>query len=287
MILIYSVLIAVIAMIAVIGNMNQQRKRRRQALWAANWLLQLRVLLEMFPKHRGMANALLKGDESFKPLLKKLQQEVDAQLQRMQQLAKECGGLRAAHLPAPIEQQWLAIRQEVFNLPARKSFEMHTRLIAMVIERLEDDSLGLDALAHNFGQLRPLLAVLTRELPHIVESIGQARGIGTGVAAQRAGTVANRVNLKYLHGKTSDIISYKLVAVRNVISGYQGMDAVIDGAIASAKSFLDLLQRELIENATPNIAPEQFYQQGTAAIDAGFQLFDQLFPRWLQSVGLK
>jgi hypothetical protein len=287
MIWVYCSLLTVIAVGIAINHLAQQKKRRRQLLWGARWMQALRCLFELFPQHRGMANALLKGDDSFRPALEKLQQQVDNQLQTMRQLLKERDDSGSLHILLPIEQQWQAIRDSIFTMQAKKSFVLHTDLIALVIERMQDDSIELEALAHTNEQLRLLLTMLTRELPHVVESIGQARGIGTGVAAERASNAVTRVNLKYLHEKTASIINNKLLPAHAVIRHYQGMEEIIDKAVSSAQSFLELLERELIVTAKPTIAPEKFYQQGTAAIVAAFELFDQLFPRWMHSFGLK
>jgi methyl-accepting chemotaxis protein len=238
-----------------------------------------------------MANALLKGDASFRQPLQNLQREVDAQLAEMQRLAKERGDRVAFQHLQPIEQQWQTIRDGVFQLQAGKSFTLHTRLIARVIERMEDDSLVLEVLAQNNEPLRSLLSVLMHDLPHIVESIGQARGIGAGVAAQRASSVANRVNLKFLHGKTTAIINDHLSPLRSSARRYEAMglnfSQVIDNAVSSAQRFTEVIHTELIENTTPTISPDIFYQQGTTAIEAGFQLFDTVYPRWLAVLGLQ
>ena len=287
MLLIYGFLLLFITMGVVISSAVQQRKRRKQVIWFVDWIHHLRLLLELIPKHRGMANALLKGDESFRPLLVNLQKETDTQLQRMNQLVMRSDQASAQTLFVPIERQWREIRERVVTLPAKKSFAMHTRLIATVIERMEDDSIELEAFAYGFGEVRALIAMLTRELPQIMESIGQARGIGTGVVAQRRSTVANRVNLKFLHGKASSIIDNKLVPLRSVMRQFQGMEAVIDDAVSSARKFLNLLRTELIDTHSATLSPEEFYKQGTNAITASLQLFDQLFPRCVQSMGLR
>jgi methyl-accepting chemotaxis protein len=290
MIAIYCVVIAVIAVSVYIYSVARRRELRAEAVWAAKWVQQLRRLLELFPKHRGMANALLKGDDSFHQPLQNLQREVDRQMEMMRGLIKESHAQGAQDLLRPIEQQWQAIRDGVFTLQAGRSFVLHTRLIAQVIERMEDDSLVLQREVQNDKSLGSLLNVLTHDLPHIVESIGQARGIGTGVAAQRASSVANRVNLKFLHGKTASIIDGHLSLLRSSAKRYQEMGLnfydEIDQAVSSAQTFTAVIHSELIEKTTPTIAPDEFYRQGTAAIDAGFQLFDKLYPRWLDVRGI-
>ena len=302
MILMYCCLLAALATIVLLNNLIQHKKRHRRLLWVTQWVRQLRGLLELFPKHRGMANAFLKGDDSFRLSLEKLQREVDTKLLSMRQLIAECGDCYEPRLIQPIEQQWQSIKERVFSMPAQQSFALHTQLISLVIERMEDDSLELQAFAQNHGHLTSLIAMLTRELPQVVESIGQARGIGTGVAAQRSSTVANRINMKFLHGHTLSIINNKLVPLRSTSHQYhgledhrmerqgregQGMEEIIDRAVSAAQSFLNLLHSELIVTANPTVSPETFYQQGTAAIDAGFRLFDQLFPRCIQLMGLR
>lgn len=279
-----------IAALVYINSLAKRRKHLAQILWVAKWVQQLRRLLELLPKHRGMANALLKGDDSFRQPLHDLQREVDGQLEAMRRLTLERGNQAVSRRLQPIEREWQAIRDGVMTMQAAKSFSLHTRLIAKVLERMEDDASSLQSLAQNNDALRSLLTVLTHDLPHIVESIGQARGIGTGVAAQRASSVANRVNLKFLHEKTSSIIDCQLSPLRASARRYQAMGLnftdVIDKAVSSAQSFTAMMQSELIEKNPPTVAPDTFYQHGTAAIEAGFQLFDTLYPRWLEVLGL-
>lgn len=286
MLTIYIAALSLILAAVLVNQWIQLRRHRRRLLWAVEWVRQLRKLLELFPKHRGMANALLNGDKSFRPAMQQLQAELDNQLLALRRMGESRDG-SIEPLLLPIERQWQVIRNGVFGMSAKQSFGLHTQLISQVIERMQDDSLDLQLHVPTGSPLSSMLAMLTRELPHVVESIGQARGVGTGVAARQSSTVANRVDLKFLHGKISTIINERLIPARSAARHFQGIESVIDNTVASTQNFLTLLQRELIDNRAPNMSPETFYQQGTAAIAAGFELFDQLFPRCLQSMDLK
>jgi methyl-accepting chemotaxis protein len=265
-----------------------QRRQRYSAHLTVEWMQHLRQLLELLPKHRGMANALLKGDQSFRQSIEKLQQEVSAHLERMERFCVSYPSVADNNALAPIRDAWTQIRKKLTTLDAEKSFQLHTQLIAMALERMEDDSIYLQRFVGQNHQMRSSLLLLVRELPQVVESIGQARGIGTGVAAQQSSTIANRVNLKYLHEKTASIINDRLVPLQdNAINGHalRNMD-VFSASADKAVNFLDILRQELIDSDTPTIKPETFYKKGTEAIDACFELFDTLLPRWTQVAGI-
>lgn len=294
MISLYCYALAALVPILLASNSISHKRQRIQALWAAQWLRHLRDLLELFPKHRGMANAFLKGDASFRASMEKLQQQADAKLESMRKLIAERNECSEHRILRPIEQDWRTIKQNVYNMSAERCFAAHSRLIALVIERLEDDALELLEFAasqrsQHQQQITSVISMLTRDLPHIVESIGQARGIGTGVATQQSSSVANRVNLKYLHSNALSIIENKLAPLRSMLTRQQDlstMESCLDNAVTSSNQFLSLLKAELVDTPNPTVAPDVYYQQGTSAIEAELRLFDQLFPRCIQVLGL-
>ena len=296
MILVYCYAIAAIVLFLFTKKNLQHNKQRKQVLWVVQWLQQLRDLLELFPKHRGMANAYLKGDTSFRGAMEKLQQEADAKLLSMRRQISERREWSDKRILHAIEEKWQSIKQNVYTMPADRCFYNHSRLIALVIERLEDDALELLGFAQRSTSqqqrhISSIISMLTRELPQVLESIGQARGIGTGVAAQQNSSVANRVNLKYLHSNALSIIDNKLVPLRASLvqqseMSQHSMESCFENAVNASRQFLNLLKHELIDTPHPTVAPDTYYKQGTVAIEAEFRLFDQLFPQCLKVLGL-
>lgn len=296
MVLIYCCVVLTILLFIAAHNFIQQIKRRKHAILVVNWLKQMRELLELFPKHRGMANAFLKGDSTFRSAMEKLQQTTDKKIQSLRQLTAERDDWSEHQGLHRIEQAWQHIKQNVFTMPADRCFAEHSDLIELVIERLEDDALELSEYFNRNAsgkqkQLISIIGMLTRELPQVVESMGQARGIGTGVAAQQSSSVANRVNLKYLHDRALSILNNKLTPLHSAINKQQGLkefakERYINNAIDTSRQFLTMLEKELINTTHPTVAPDNYYQQGTKAIEAELKLFDHLFPLCTQSLEL-
>jgi methyl-accepting chemotaxis protein len=159
--------------------------------------MHLRRLLESLPQHRGMANALLQGDESFRPKLTALQAQIDQDMELLAQrvAAGDCWGV--AVRVHRIQGAWSFITQQVNGFEPAESFARHTALVSEVLYLINDvaDAAGLLALT---GDSSRLIDAAINTLPQVTETLGQARGMGTGVAARGKCGTDMRVKLRYL-----------------------------------------------------------------------------------------
>lgn len=235
----------------------------------------LRSLVENVPKHRGMTNAFLQGDTSFRNKMEPVQTEI---MQSLKILAQQAQELKSTHITNSSNialSKWQELHNSIYSLQAPKSFELHSELIQQILYIMEDISDEFGLTNSNSPEDNSMFETLIRSLPDLTETLGQARGIGAGVAAKQQCDVATRVKLKYLHQHIQQIISRTLSTQQNTDSN---IHIAIEKTIKDTNSFLDLLQNEIINAQFIQIKPDHFYTLATEAISSGFALFDIMFP---------
>ena len=127
------------------------------------------------------------------------------------------------------------------------------------------------------------------ELPHYIEILGQARGIGTGAIAQGGCSVDIKMNIKYLNDELeSMIVSLNKLKIINVtrLSNQLDMGKLINNSISEIQAFSTLLKTNLIDLKTPDVSTEKYYDQGTQAIKQSLNMFDTLYPLCLKRINI-
>jgi len=252
---------------------------KTQEQWLFSFIRNSRRLIEHLPKHRGMANAFLKGDGSFKSPLMSIQSEIDSDLEALKKLLMKKEAVIKDDAIQYMFDDWQTLKQQVLTLSPQVSFSKHTRLIGQFLETLEDTTelTYFKNRIDNFHQR--LLNSIVSDIPLLAETIGQARGIGTGVAAQAECSVENRIKLIYLLERSKKIINNSL----NPLLNYGKIDSSplkseFDTSMNNCNTFLDTLRSTLIDAESIEIEPNQYYQTATHAIESTYTLFDKILP---------
>ena len=149
------------------------------------YIAALRPLLEHLPQHRGMTNAYLRGDKRFRERLLAKRAEIAADFERVRAVDTDLGSeLQASARLQELQEAWHRLEERSFDMPARKAFAEHTalieRLIGFVAHVADASNLILDPELDSYY----LMDLVVNRLPPLTDAMGQARGLGTGVAAQ-------------------------------------------------------------------------------------------------------
>lgn len=265
---------------------NAQSYAAHHRLRGLQAVMHLRRLLEALPQHRGMANALLQGDESFRSKLMDLQTQINRNMDKMGALLLSTGDpLGAAERCQAILKGWSTITKRLNLITAPESFGRHTALITELLYLINDvsDAAGLLTDTDSNAQL---IDAAINTLPQVTETLGQARGMGTGVAASGKCAADMRVKLRYLLANTQQVADEVGHAVRGALSGHtagkkyhdtgftQRARSALDDSQQATRQFLALLETRIIHENTVEVAPADFYNAGTAAIQQSFSLLD-------------
>ena len=247
------------------------------------YIAALRPLLEHLPQHRGMTNAYLRGDKAFRDKLLARRKAIAADFAALEALDGElAAALKTEGRVQALRDDWRALEQRAFDMPAAEAFRAHSdligRLIGLIAHVADTSNLILDPELDSYY----LMDLVVNRLPTLTDAMGQARGLGAGVAAQgimdgrtgmRLAVLAARVEEGEQAMKNGLDVAIRANAA--IAGQLQGRD---QAALDTAKAFLELVQKDLIETDDIQVSAEQIFSAGTEAIGAAFGLFDTVLP---------
>ena len=247
------------------------------------YIIPLRQLIQHFPEHRGMTNTYLSGKRSLKSKLLAKRQQITQDIQAIDVVDKQLGTqLGSTKRWTEIKSIWYRLEADAFNGEAKDIFARHSALIASVLELISSvsDSSGLtmDSKLESFY----IASSIVNALPQIVENLGQARGMSSGLAARGLVTNQEAIKLSSLLAMVQKSIvalshGAQVIAQTNPEVSRKISDDV-SIAVAGAKSYLSYLQQEILHTTPTIVASSEVFAKGTAAIKVNFKLLDQLMP---------
>ncbi|HYE37422.1 methyl-accepting chemotaxis protein [Methylocaldum sp.] len=247
------------------------------------YLKTLQPLLRYFPKHRGMVHAALNGDSSFDGDIRALRAGIEHAMTAVDEIDNRLDStLHTTIKWDAIKQEWNRLANQSSGVESKENFAAHTSLIAnlqgLISHVGETSNLILDPALDSAY----LVDAAILKLPALIENLGQARGLGTGIAARQA----------IDHDEKSRLIMLNTLSLENHGAVERGMDVVFQTnssikpalteslreSLAYLKAFLDLQWNELISRDRIVIPPSDHFSAGTRAIDAQITLYDAVLP---------
>ena len=234
----------------------QRREKRRNGLRAVEQGI---ALMTVFQQHRGISAALLNGDQSFAAKQTAKQAEIDATLSALSQMVARTPALASSQDSLKqLGEGWQKLRAQVRGLSPAQSFVEHTELVRSILYFIGDVGERAGLLESRDTRLVRLLETLLLRLPLLVETVGQARAMGTGFAARGQCGAVGRIRLTFLGRRIDHCLSELDPALAEIGKDSQG----------KVRALLELLTKRIIAAERIDIAPERYYQASTEAIDA-------------------
>ena len=233
----------------------------------------VKQLLVDLQQHRGMVNVFLSGDKSFKT---RIEQKQAAIVQDIAALDAAHGrGLMTVKRWESICNDWRTLSREALALPAEVSFKRHSELIRAVLYSMGDVA-ERSQIAGMCAADTALVDALWSKLPGVAESLGQARGIGSSVAAKNYCSSVARIKLRFLEERVSEtMVSVNNELAHADLSQAASFTQAWKETHAAVQIFLKLLDEKLLSGERPTIDAEHYFGAGTKAMDAVFNAFDQ------------
>lgn len=227
----------------------------------------LRQLLADFQRHRGLSAGLLAGDDS----LRQDQRQVSDSLSQNVSNAQR---LKTTHERAwrQLIAQWQRLKNDT-SRDAQSNLLKHNALIRNTIFLIEDVAGELD-ISGSAAEARYLNAIW-REVVHTAEWAGQARALGTGIAAARQSSAAQRVRLRFLHQKIELLSSTAFATLSssgNAGSSSRGMNLL--RCQQAVGTFMHCIEQEFLVREQPQIEAKSYFEQATLAINELLALVD-------------
>lgn len=224
----------------------------------------LLALVVNLQQHRGMSSAWLSGDAAFQPRLREKQQQIDALFPPLLHAAR-VEALR--HAPCYTGNdislfifRWRSLLESLAQKTPEQSIAEHSYLIGQALDWLA--ALGearIEPKAGRCGELG-LARNYAYRLPALSEALGQARAVGSGVAARHACSPVARVRLMFLIGRAEALLEQAIQA--NDGGRYTG----------DTRNCLQQLSRtvrtSMLLNDGVRVSPETYFATASRAIDA-------------------
>lgn len=237
------------------------RTHLQETLASTRHLLALAAQLQ---QHRGMSSAWLSGNASFESRLIEKRRQIDALFPLLMASARI-----ESQQPYPcltgndvslFRFRWQNLLEGLPRMAPETSLSQHGFMVAQVLEWLS--TLGearIDPLA---GQHMPLGMIrnYAHRLPALTECLGQARAIGSSVAARHGCTPVARVRLMFLISRAEALLEQAATAHNHGQWTLQTRLAVQEMARTVRTSML--LSHGVV------VSPEAYFSMATRAIDA-------------------
>ncbi|HUX91284.1 MAG TPA: nitrate- and nitrite sensing domain-containing protein [Gallionellaceae bacterium] len=245
-------------------KIKRQRKRERQ-LHGLNVLQHVLGLLTNVQQHRGISAALLNGDKSFAARLATKRNEIQGIFKNLGPLLSETPELRSdADSLLAVEREWEMMSSAIAHINSEQSFHKHTVLIRKIIHLLGDMGEHIGLLDGEGSPLALLSNTLLLKLPLLMESIGQARALGSGYAAKGQCGAVGRIRMNFLEQHIRECQQDISTSTENT------------NATQRVNALLNVLNERFIAVEEVNITPDAFFRTATDAIEACLNLWKDL-----------
>jgi len=269
-----------LALLYAVLYLAEKRKNHRKMLRRLHGISALQTgvtLMTTIQQHRGMSAGLLNGNDSFRTGLINKQAEARAILSRMKTLVDESRELTPDRrtlesVTASLE----GIIGDLRQLTPEQSFSRHTELVRNTIHLIGDMGEHLGLMDNEGTPLALLSNLLLLRLPLLMESIGQARALGSGYAAKGQVGAVGRIRLSFLESHIRECRENMHLPGNNGSAATEKVEAL-----------LDLLEKEFIQADEVNISPEQFFKAATDAIESCLKLWQDVAQHTETAIGKK
>lgn len=248
-------------------HLRVQRLRRLRRHHTLQQLTVLRPLIADLQRHRGLSNGVLAGDDSMRPDLDHVRRSVDQHLQ-------QANALKAGNKAGwqGITDHWSRLRDHKTSDPAN-NLKQHHLIIRNAIFLLEDIARDIE-LGPNHINLASM-RVVWRDVVQAAEWAGQARALGTGMAASGHSTAAQRVRMRFLYQKMQQLSDSAFTALQQPNPEHAAVfGQCLPSCQQAVSSLLHCIDQELLAQEQPSLSAKDYFQEATATIDELFALVD-------------
>jgi methyl-accepting chemotaxis protein len=260
----------------------------RKEILGAQYLQPARALLQHLAEHRGMSNAYLNGDASFREKIAAKQNQLADDIKAMDAIDAQYGGaLNSTSSWQAIKVDWQNLDADVFNLTAPDSFARHTALIEKLLDLTihvgSTSNLALDPVMDSYS----LMDMVVNRLPLLVEHLGRLRGMASGIVARRQISEDDRIRLAKSLGQI-EMMQRGIQSNLDTAFEYNGslkpvLEARWNALAVPMGAFLAIVEQLVrSEQVEATLSPSEVFAAGTRVIEAGFGLYDATTPTLIE-----
>lgn len=260
---------ALVALALVFYGLHRRLHRReyQQRQLNIRQLALLRALISGFQRHRGLSNGVLCGDTSMSQDLASTRHSLDQHIQVAQ-------ALDSRHRDAwdSLIDHWSRMREGRSNDRAN-NLKQHHLIIRNSIFLMEDIASDID-LTGGRTELG-YLPCIWHEVIQAAEWAGQARALGTGIAAAGHSHAEQRVRMHFLYQKIEQLAAAAFATLhRHTNEHPHTSEFRLQHREQVVADFLNCIKQDLLGPEKSVISAKHYFQQATQAIDELLALVD-------------
>lgn len=221
-------------------------------------------LLSMLQQHRGLSSGWLAGDRSFEARMLGKRGEIEALFGELAPfVARESLQARPCLCSNDLSLfrfKWRTLVDELARGNVEQNIAQHSHLISRVLDWLAAFGEARIELAGGACLPPGLVRNYANRLPALSECLGQARAIGSSVAARRACPAVARVRLMFLVARAESLLEQACAAADPGVLGGRAKSAV--ALMAST------VRMEMLDASGVTLSADSYFALSTRAVDA-------------------
>jgi len=274
---IFSFLVAAICAQLNIQNNNVNFSTKEQL--GSEYVQPIRQLLELVPQHRGMTNAFLNGNKGFESKILQRREDIENAFKVALEVDQRIGNeLDTTNDLNKIYTDWKSLQSLAFSLTAAQSFTRHSELIndilKLIVHAGNTSNLILDPDLDSYYSMD----LVINKIPQLVEYMGQARGLGSGIIASN-GVASPRQQQRLIELTVALEIAGKGVSAsyHSGAIASQEVSTVLGAQANTTESAINKFIKSVfaIRDGEYSGNSQEFFASGSAAINESFKLYDQ------------
>ncbi len=260
---------------------REQIEARELQLQASQYINPLRRLVEHIAQTRGMTNAYLNGNESFKLKIMAKRKAVENDFTRLKQVNREnAKKLQLDNTAETLYTGWTVITIDAFSSDAAVIFKRYTQLISRVIDFMDTVGRKGKMLQDPDAGNSYIINSLLHTLPNQMEALGKLRGKGAGIIASGDFSARNKIQISLLaDNRNAKSLEKDVLYLFDEVPDIKSLLGP-DYSRANNKlmSYLLVADKEIITNNERTIDSATFFSEGSNTINSLLTLFDALQP---------
>ncbi len=255
-------------------------EKERQGL---EYITPLIKLVQHLPEHRGMTNAYLAGKHSLKKKILQKRQQIARDFQAVDAIDQHLGKLfGVSHAWQRIKTTWKQLAQDSSDSSNRAAiFQRHSQLVADLLNLINDISDRSNLTLDTQLDTHYLGASITNFLPQMVENLGQARGMASGMAAEQQIDREEQIKLSVLLTNVEKSIG-QMERAKRILEQTQSagtLSSQFSNSITSARNYLTYLHNQILSQEFIEADATEVFSRGSKVIDSNLTALNGLIPQ--------
>ncbi|OGI02526.1 MAG: hypothetical protein A2Y25_07065 [Candidatus Melainabacteria bacterium GWF2_37_15] len=243
------------------------------------YINQIKDILQDITTHRGLVNGYLSGDKTLKNIIDERKTSINREIAEIERINRKYNNIfKSSEDLKKITDRWNELEKSAISLTPEESFEAHTYIIERIIDLIEDlgdnSNLTMEPEKDKFYLSR----LIRRFIPEFINSLGQVRGIGTGILIKKQKTDEERreiaTNIAFSEFFLNSINGSTKTALKENPASMHTLKKFIDDLNESTQKFFTVTQDHVIKNKTQAINPDEYFELGTGALRSAFMFYD-------------